>query len=211
MLSTRVWSAGDIETTAAINDMCLRKLASVINYAEFANNEGNPDFFIPSDLYNNPPYTIVSQEMALEDQIASIDSLASFEEIIEKIQKKVPEQKELYNENLKNKVYELFESFLSSEEIEKARELFQLAVKFFPYQKKFSVAKNIIAPSKVVSSNKSETEGIQETTQFLKNLGKEFEKKWIAVSNGRLLGVSNSYSKLAKTCKGRDVFITKVL
>ncbi|MFH1642097.1 MAG: hypothetical protein ABIC04_04305 [Nanoarchaeota archaeon] len=149
--------------------------------------------------------------MALEDQIASIDSLASFEDMIEKIQKRVPEQKELYNEGLKNKVYELFESFLSSEEIEKARELFQLAVKFFPDEKKFSVAKNIIAPSKVVSSNKSETEGIQETTQFLKNLGKEFEKKWIAVSNGRLLGVSNSYSKLAKTYKGRDVFIIKVL
>ena len=90
---------------------------------------------------------------------------------IEKIQKKVPEQKELYNENLKNKVYELFESFLSSEEIEKARELFQLVVKFFPDEKKFNVAINIIAPSKVVSSKKSETEGIQETTQFLKNLG----------------------------------------
>ncbi len=63
----------------------------------------------------------------------------------------------------------------------------------------------------MVSSNKSETEGIQETTQFLKNLGKKFEKKWVAVSSGKLLGVSNSYSKLAKTCKGRDVFITKVL
>lgn len=211
MLSTRVWPAGDIETTAAINDMCLRKLASVINYAEFANNEENPDFFIPSDLYNNPPYTIVSQEMALEDQIASIDSLASFEEIIEKIQEKVPEQKELYNEDLKNKVYELFEIFLSSEEIEKARELFQLVVEFFPDEKKFSAAKNIIAPSKVVSSNKSETEGIQETTQFLKNLGKEFGKKWVAVSKGKLLGVSNSYSKLAKTYKDRDAFITKVL
>ncbi len=211
MFNTIVWSAGDIETTAAINYMCLGRLALVINYAEFANNEGKPDCCIPSDLYKNQPYTIVSREMALEDQIASIDSLASFEDIIEKIQEKMPEQKELYNEDLKNKVYELFESFLSSEEIEKARELFQLAVKFFPDEKKFSVAKNIIAPSKVVSSNKSETEGIQETTQFLKNLGKEFEKKWIAVSNGRLLGVSNSYSELAKTYKDRDVFITKVL
>ena len=187
------------------------RLALGINYAEFANNEGNPDCCILSELYKNQPYTIVSQEMALEDQIASIDSLASFEDIIEKIQEKVPEQKELYNEDLKNKVYELFESFLSSEEIEKARELFQLVVKFFPDEKKFNVAKNIIAPSKVVSTKKSETEGIQETTRFLKNLGKEFEKKWIAVSNGRLLGVSNSYSKLAKTYKDRDVFITKVL
>ena len=105
----------------------------------------------------------------------------------------------------------LCESFLSSEEIEKARELFQLVVKFFPDEKKFSVAKNIIAPSKVVSSNKSETKGIQETTQFLKNLGKEFGKKWVAVSKGKLLGVSNSYSKLAKTYKDRNAFITKVL
>ena len=211
MLNTIVRSAGDIETYAAMNYMRSGRLALVINYAEFANNEGKPDCCIPSDLYKNQPYTIVSQEMALEDQIASIDSLASFEDIIEKIQEKMPEQKELYNEDLKNKVYELFESFLSSEEIEKARELFQLVVKFFPDEKKFNVAKNIIAPSKVVSTKKSETEGIQETTQFLKNLGKEFEKKWIAVSNGRLLGVSNSYSKLAKTYKDRDVFITKVL
>ena len=210
MLSAKVCSARDITTTAVMGYMCLGGLVMGINYAQL-NNEGKPDCCIPSEPYKNHPYTIVSQEMALEDQIASIDSLASFEDIIEKIQKKVPEQKELYNESLKNKVYELFESFLSSEEIEKARELFQLAVKFFPYEKKFSVAKNIIAPSKVVSSNKSETEGIQETTQFLKNLGKEFEKKWVAVSNGKLLGVSNSYSKLAKTYKGRDVFITKVL
>jgi hypothetical protein len=211
MFSTKVCSAADITTTAIINYMCLGSLVMGINYAQFANNKVKPDCCIPPEPYKSHPYTIVSQEMALEDQIASIDSLASFEDIIEKIQKKAPEQKELYNEGLKNKVYELSESFLSSEEIEKARELFQLAVKFFPDEKKFSVAKNIIAPSKVVSSNKSETEGIQETTQFLKNLGKEFEKKWIAVSKGRLLGVSNSYSKLAKTYKDRDVFITKVL
>ena len=210
MFSAKVSSAGDITTNPVINYMCLGWFKD-INYAQLANNEGKPDCCIPSELYKNPPYTIVSQEMALEDQIASIDSLASFEDIIEKIQEKVPEQKELHNEDLKNKVYELFESFLSSEEIEKARELFQLVVKYFPDEKKFNVAKNIIAPSKVVSSKKSETEGIQETTQFLKNLGKEFEKKWIAVSRGRLLGVSNSYSKLAKTYKDRDVFITKVL
>ena len=208
MFSTEVYSAEDSTTTAVINYICLGRL---VMYAQFANNKVKPDCYIPSEFYKSHSYTIVSQGMALEDQIASIDSLASFEDMIEKIQKRVPEQKELYNEGLKNKVYELFESFLSSEEIEKARELFQLAVKFFPDEKKFSVAKNIIAPSKVVSSNKSETEGIQETTQFLKNLGKEFEKKWIAVSNGRLLGVSNSYSKLAKTYKDRDVFITKVL
>ncbi|MBU4185888.1 MAG: hypothetical protein KKI12_10140 [Proteobacteria bacterium] len=208
MFSTEVYSAEDSTTTAVINYICLGRL---VRYAQFANNKVKPDCYIPSEFYKSHSYTIVSQGMALEDQIASIDSLASFEDMIEKIQKRVPEQKELYNEGLKNKVYELFESFLSSEEIEKARELFQLAVKFFPDEKKFSVAKNIIAPSKVVSSNKSETEGIQETTQFLKNLGKEFEKKWIAVSNGRLLGVSNSYSKLAKTYKGRDVFIIKVL
>ncbi|MBU4414564.1 MAG: hypothetical protein KJ976_05610 [Proteobacteria bacterium] len=208
MFSTEVYSAEDSTTTAVINYICLGRL---VMYAQFANNKVKPDCYIPSEFYKSHSYTIVSQGMALEDQIASIDSLASFEDMIEKIQKRVPEQKELYNEGLKNKVYELFESFLSSEEIEKARELFQLAVKFFPDEKKFSVAKNIIAPSKVVSSNKSETEGIQETTQFLKNLGKEFEKKWIAVSNGRLLGVSNSYSKLAKTYKGRDVFIIKVL
>ena len=211
MLGTKVSSAGDITTTAVINYRYLGGLAMGIDYARFENNEGTPDFDIPFEHYKNHPYTIVSQEMALEDQIASIDSLASFEDIIEKIQEKVPEQKELYNEDLKNKVYELLESFLSSEEIEKARELFQLVVKFFPDEKKFNVAKNIIAPSKVVSTKKSETEGIQETTQFLKNLGKEFEKKWIAVSKGRLLGVSNSYSELAKTYKDRDVFITKAL
>ena len=211
MFSTKVCSAGDITTTAVMDYMFLGSSAMGINYAQLANNEGKPDCCIPSEHYKNNPYTIVFQEMALEDQIASIDSLASFEDIIEKIQEKVPEQKELYNEDLKNKVYELFESFLSSEEIKKARDLFQLVVKFFPDEKKFNVAKNIIAPSKVVSTKKSETEGIQETTRFLKNLGKEFEKKWIAVSNGRLLGVSNSYSELAKTYKDRDVFITKVL
>lgn len=191
--------------------MCLGSLAMGIDYAQFANNERKHDCCIPSEHYKNPPYTIVVQEMALEDQIASIDSLASLEEMIEKIQEKVPEQKELYNEDLKNKVYELLEGFLSSEEIEKARKLFQLVVNFFPDEKKFSVAKNIIAPSKVVSTKKSETKGIQETTQFLKSLGKEFEKKWIAVSNGILLGVSNSYGELSKTYKDRDVFITKVL
>lgn len=210
MFSEKVYSAEDITTNAVINYMCLGRFKD-INYAQFANNKIKPDYYIPPEFYKSHFYTIVSQEMALEDQIASIDSLASFENIIEKIQKKGPEQKKLYNEGLKNKVHELFESFISSEEIEKARELFQIVVKFFPDEKKFSVAKNIIAPSKVVSSNKSETEGIQETTQFLKNLGKEFEKKWIAVSKGRLLGVSNSYSKLAKTYKDRNVFITKVL
>jgi len=206
-----VRSAGDNTTAAVIDYMFLSRWVLGIGYTTIENIIKKFDGCIPSESYKNIPYTIVDQEMTLEDQIDSIDNLASFKDVIEKIQKKVPEQKELYNENLKNKVYELFESFLSSEEIEKARELFQLAVKFFPYEKKFSVAKNIIAPSKVFSSNKSETEGIQETTQFLKNLGKKFEKKWVAVSSGKLLGVSNSYSKLAKTCKGRDVFITKVL
>lgn len=160
----------------------------VIDYYLSEINEATVEFHIPTDSYENPYYTIVPQDMALEDQIESIHNFESSKDLSKEIQER-----------------------LSSEELEKARELLQLAVKYFPDEKSFSIAKNIIAPPKVISTNKSETEGIHETIQFFRNVGKRFEKKWIAVSKGQLLDVSDSYSILAETYKDRNIFITKVL
>jgi len=111
----------------------------------------------------------------------------------------------------KENLHQLFETYLSSGEVEKAREVLTVAVKEFPSEKKFSMAKNIIAPPKFISSNKSETEGIHETIQFLRNMRKSFEKKWIAVSKGELLSVSESYRELTEMYKGSSVIVVKVL
>ncbi len=174
-------------------------------------NEFAIDCCIPWDSDQNPYYTITPQEMALEDQIESILSFSSSEGLSEEIQEILSSQKGLPKEDLKPKIHELFEIFLLSEELEKARELLQLAVNFFPDEKSFIIAKNIIAPPKVVSSNKSEMEGILETIEFFRNMGKKFNKMWVAVSKGRLLEVSDSYSILAETYKDKNVFIAKVL
>jgi len=111
----------------------------------------------------------------------------------------------------KDNLHRLFETYLSAGEVEKAREVLTVAVKEFPAEKKFSMAKNIIAPPKFISSNKSETEGIHDTVQFLRNMRKGFEKKWIAVSKGELLRVSESYRELAEMYKGTGVIVVKVL
>ncbi len=95
-----VRSAGDNTTAAVIDHKFLSRWVLGIGYTTIENIIKKFDGCIPSESYKNIPYTIVDQEMTLEDQIDSIDNLASFKDVIEKIQKKVPEQKELYNENL---------------------------------------------------------------------------------------------------------------
>jgi hypothetical protein len=69
----------------------------------------------------------------------------------------------------------------------------------------------ILSPAKIIRTNKSETKGIQETISFLKKFGQKFLNKWVAISNGELLGSSDSYAELAKIYGHEDVIITKVL
>ena len=114
-------------------------------------------------------------------------------------------------ERRKDGLRRLFEDQLSFGDIMKAREVLAIAIREFPNEKRFSLANKIIAPPKFISSNESESEGIRETIAFLKNIGNELEKKWIAVSKGELLRVSESYKELAESYKGTDVFVVQVL
>jgi hypothetical protein len=117
----------------------------------------------------------------------------------------------LNSDRRKDDLHRLFENHLSFGEVKKAREVLAIAVKKFPSEKRFSLANTIIAPPKFISSKESKPGGTRETIQFIKNIGNGFEKKWIAVSKGELLSVSESYKELADLYKGADVFVVQVL
>ena len=129
--------------------------------------------------------------------------------------KKTPDGSDYYDylnfERRKDDLHRLFENHLSLGEVKKAREVLAIAAKEFPSEKRFSLANTIIAPPKFISSKESKPGGTRETMQFIKNLGSGFEKKWIAVSKGELLSVSESYKELADLYKGTDVFVVQVL
>ena len=114
-------------------------------------------------------------------------------------------------ERRKNNLHQLFETYLSLGEVKKARDVLAVAVNEFPDEKRFSLANNIIAPPRFISSKESKTEGIRDTIQFLRKIGKDFEKKWIAVSKGELLHVSQSYKELVEIYKGSDAIVVQVL
>jgi len=174
--------------------------------------EGPPegDWVVWAWVYTNVSLDVPSKHTPRFSQAHILYNLF-LKDLSVEIRESLPPQKELPIDDLKGKINDLFMTFLSREELRKARELIQFAIKIFPGDKKFKIAQGIIAPPEFVSSNKPATDGIRETIQFFKNLGKEFEKKWIAVSKGQFLGFSDSYKQLTETFKDKDVFITKVL
>lgn len=166
---------------------------------------------MPADTFQDPYYEIVVRQIKEEIDVNSIGHFHLTGNFETEIDSWFQNQASYSSENIKNRINKLLGALLSSEEIEKARSLLDLTGKYFPDDPAFSLAKKIIAPPKLISSTKSEIDGINETIQFFKTLGKSFDKKWIAVSKGQLLGVSDSYKTLAENFNDKNVFITKVI
>lgn len=59
--------------------------------------------------------------------------------------------------------------------------------------------------------NQSSPCGIGETISFLKKSWENFTNKWIAVSRGQLLGISDVYADLANEYEEEDVVIVRVV
>ena len=166
MLNTSL--VGGMPTDPIMEYRKLGDLDFIINLFEI--NEPQVECCIPEDSYENSHYKITPRRVALEDQIESNSNFFLSEGLNDEIQKMLSYQKNLSSEDLKYKFHELFDKFLLSEEIEKARELLQFVIKFFPNEKNFVLAKKIIAPPKLVSSAKSEMEGI------FKKCGLQFQR-----------------------------------
>lgn len=209
------YSHGCSETAAVMASWCL---GVPLDYCPFENDdtesgyEGNGTWNLPmttaSVSYINA-YTSIHQ-IECDRLFEPIVDPTSLKKVFKEIKEKLLSQEES-SEDLKHKSKKLIEIFLSSENIDAAREISELASKKFPDEKNFSVAKNILSPPKLLATKRSETEGIAETVKFLRNIDDNFDKKWVAVSRGQLLAVSKSYSNLVEMYKGKDVFITKVL
>lgn len=164
---------------------------------------------VPDDYFKDPHYEAVANRFREENSIKSLVSSKNFEK---DIQNWFSYQKSSPHENIRYRTTELLEALLSAEDINKSRLLLEIAATHFPDDQSFRSARSIIAPAKIVSTNKSEIEGFQETIQFFRNSGTNFERKWIAVSMGQLLGVSDSYKSLAeKFSDNKNVFISKIV
>lgn len=100
---------------------------------------------------------------------------------------------------------------LNAQDLKKANVILNLASALFPKVEHYKRLKNIIGPPSVVDVKNAKTKGLAKTVSFLKKSGKNFDRKWIAVSHGELLGVSDSFSELVEKHVGDDVIITRVL
>ena len=65
----------------------------------------------------------------------------------------------------------------------------------------------MLAPPRLIESKKAKPAGIDESISFLKRKGGEMAKKWVAVSDGKLLDVSISYAELATKFKNDERII----
>jgi hypothetical protein len=109
-------------------------------------------------------------------------------------------------ENLDNNI----QSFLKEGNLREARQLLKVAVALFS-ENKYRRLLKIIAPPEIVSIKKAETKGIEETIAFLRERGSEFRNKWLVLSGGQLLDISQSYGKLFRKYKGQNVIITRIV
>lgn len=165
---------------------------------------------IPAETIPDPYYEAIARQIREKIAAENIDFLLSTNNFEADIRNWFSIQAASASEDFKKRINELLKALLSLEEIDNARLLLQLTDNYFPEDQDFSLARNIIAPPKIISSNTSATEGIHDTIQFFKKLGKNFERKWVAVSMGQLLGVSDSYKTLAEKYNDKNVFISKV-
>lgn len=156
--------------------------------------------------------------MLEEQEKKLIDQQEQFAEHVKRLVKETDEETltkvldlpKLDVKTVKSKLNELIKSSIDHENVKLARTCVRIASLLFPDNAYYKRIKEIIAPPKITRVKASEPAEIGKTISFLKKTGKQFVNKWIAVSDGQLLGYSDSYAELVKKFGGEDVVITRV-
>jgi len=178
-------------------------------------------------LYSEPRESVLKESHEALESFAFLLKLSKklisqrerFSERVKRLVKEIDEEAlaeisnlgELDANSLKRKVDELIRVSLDSADLKKARKVLRFAISLFPDHEYYRNCRKLIAPPKIVKMKESGRRGIANTIAFLKKSGKQFTNKWIAVSDGVLLGVSDSYGELFEQYRGQDVIITRVV
>lgn len=113
-------------------------------------------------------------------------------------------------QRFKSKLDKSIVDSLGSGEMERLVQLSEIGSLIFPEVENYNKLKKIMSPPKLLGKQKAVGSGIREMINLLKQQGSEFVNKWIAVSQGNLLGTSDSYAELYNKFKDKDPIITRL-
>jgi len=79
-----------------------------------------------------------------------------------------------------------------------ARELAQKGLCLFPQEKAFQQAAVVLAPPQILGTHPAKPTSLPASQEWLKNNATQYKGKWVAVSDGKLLGTATSLKELQK-------------
>ena len=99
---------------------------------------------------------------------------------------------------------------ISQGDLGRARNLIRIATSVFPGQSHYTRMLDIVSPPTLVRVRDSRQHDFRQTLDFLRKNGGRYFNKWVAISSGTLLEVSDSYAELYRKYRDIDnVVITK--
>jgi len=92
-----------------------------------------------------------------------------------------------------------------------ARELSAKGAERYPDYPELQKAARVLAPPKVIRSDLPPTPSVKANREWLKENAKNYRGRWVALRNGELVGVANSFEELTGQIKNtRGILLTKV-
>lgn len=141
------------------------------------------------------------------DPVENLDQLLSSEAILDTL-------KQLDEATLKPMIFTVMRQALSQENVRLARQLAALGVKLYPDDAELKTAVRVLAPPKVIATNRPANPQSVANAEWLRNNSMNYQGQWIALKKGEFLGTAASRKQLVEQLVGidlSDVFIVRMV